>query len=79
MWSWRKNLPHNLQHTFQELQVEEDAIWYQLGSRSVSTKNASAHEVVVDDFVVVGFGDMQDEAVKDHDKNLDFLQQCVAK
>ena len=37
-------------------------------------------EVAADDFVVVGFGDMQDKAVKDHDKNLEeFLQWCAAK
>jgi len=36
--------------------------------------------VVAEDFVVVGFGDTQDEAVKDHDKNLEeFLQLCAAR
>lgn len=34
-------------------------------------------EVVVDDFVVVGFGDTQEEAIPDHDRNLGlFLQRC---
>ena len=37
-------------------------------------------EVVADDFVVVGFGDTREEAVKDHDKNLDkFLRRCAAR
>ena len=34
-------------------------------------------EVVVDDFVVVGFGDTLEDAVKDHDLSLEaFLQRC---
>ena len=37
-------------------------------------------EVVADDFVVVGFGDTLDEAVKDHDQNLDaVLRRCAAR
>ena len=37
-------------------------------------------EVVADDFVVVGCGDTQQEAVNDHDQNLRaFLQRCTAK
>ena len=36
--------------------------------------------MVADNFVAVGLGDMQDEAVKDHDKNLEeFLQRCAAR
>jgi len=34
-------------------------------------------EVITDDFLVCGFGDTVDEAVKDHDQNLTaFLQRC---
>ena len=34
-------------------------------------------EVIADDFLVCGFGDTVDEAVKDHDQNLTaFLQRC---
>ena len=37
-------------------------------------------EVVVDDFVVVGFGDTLEDAVRDHDHNLEaFLQRCAAR
>ena len=37
-------------------------------------------EVVADDFVVVGFGDTLQAAVKDHDRNLEeFLQRCTAR
>ena len=37
-------------------------------------------EVVVDDFVVVGFGDTLEGAVRDHDHNLEaFLQRCAAR
>ena len=37
-------------------------------------------EVVADDFVVVGSGDTQESAVKDHDLNLErFLQRCATK
>ena len=37
-------------------------------------------EVVADDFVVVGFGESEQEAIRDHDKNLKrFLQRCAAK
>ena len=37
-------------------------------------------EVVADDFVVVGFGDTREEAVKDHNKNLEeFFQRCEAR
>ena len=37
-------------------------------------------EVVVDDFVVVGFGDALEDAVRDHDHNLEaFLQRCAAR
>ena len=37
-------------------------------------------EVVADDFVVVGFGDTLEEAVKDHDQNLDaVLRRCAAR
>ena len=37
-------------------------------------------EVVADDFVVVGFGDTEDDAVIDHDRNLEeFLQRCAAR
>ena len=35
-------------------------------------------EVVADDFVVVGFGDTLEEAIPDHDRNLDaFLRRCL--
>ena len=35
---------------------------------------------MVDDFVVVGFGDTLEDAVRDHDHNLEaFLQRCVAR
>ena len=35
-------------------------------------------EVVADDFVVVGFGETQEQATRDHDKNLmEFLQLCL--
>ena len=34
-------------------------------------------EVVADDFIAVGYGDMFEEAAQDHDKNLlIFLQRC---
>lgn len=34
-------------------------------------------EVIVDDFVAVGFGDSRAEAICDHDRNLEaFLQRC---
>ena len=37
-------------------------------------------EVVADDFVVIGFGDTLEEAVKDHDQNLDaVLRRCAAR
>ena len=37
-------------------------------------------EVVADDFVVVGFGETQENAIKDHDQNLEeFLQRCAAR
>ena len=37
-------------------------------------------EVVADDFVVVGFGDTQETAIRDHDRNLEeFLQRCAAR
>ena len=37
-------------------------------------------EVVADDFVVVGSGDTQESAIKDHDLNLErFLQRCATK
>ena len=37
-------------------------------------------EVVADDFVVIGFGDTLEEAVKDHDQNLEaFLRRCAAR
>ena len=37
-------------------------------------------EVVVDDFVVVGFGDALEDAVRDHDHNLEaFLQRCATR
>ena len=33
-------------------------------------------EVMADDFVTVGFGDTNDEAVVDHDKNLEAFLLC---
>ena len=37
-------------------------------------------EGVEDDFVVVGFGDTEEEALQDHDRNLvAFLQWCQAR
>ena len=34
-------------------------------------------EVIVDDFVVVGYGESWQSAIKDHDRNLlSFLQRC---
>jgi len=37
-------------------------------------------EVVADDLVVVGFGDTEDEAARDHDQNLEAtLQRCVER
>ena len=37
-------------------------------------------EVVVDDFVVVGFGDTQEIVSRDHDKNLEqFLRRCAER
>lgn len=37
-------------------------------------------EVVTDDFVVVGFGDTEEEALQDHNRNLvAFLQWCQAR
>lgn len=39
-----------------------------------------AVEVVADDFVVVGFGDTKENAVQDHDENLqNFLQICAVR
>ena len=70
-------LPHHVQLTIWKVQVEENAIRHLLGSRGVSAADAPAHrgvtgvEVVADDFVVVGFGDTLEGAVKDHDQNLD--------
>ena len=40
----------------------------------------SGVEVVADDFVVVGRGDTTDDAIKDHDANLEaLLQRCAEK
>lgn len=37
-------------------------------------------EVIADDFIVVGFGDSLEEAIRDHDKHLlDFLWRCEEK
>ena len=37
-------------------------------------------EVVADDFVVVGFGETEEEAIQNHDHNLDaFLQRCASR
>ena len=37
-------------------------------------------EVVADDFVAVGFGETQDEAMRNHDQHLHaFLQRCMEK
>ena len=33
-------------------------------------------EVVADDLFVVGFGDTDEEAARDHDQNLDAILQC---
>ena len=42
------------------------------------TEGLRGVEVVADDFVVVGFGDTLDEAIKDHDQNPDtFLSRCA--
>ena len=37
-------------------------------------------EVIADDFIVVGFGDTEEQAPQDHDKNLHvFLPRCIER
>ena len=43
------------------------------------TEGMTGIEVVVDDFIAVGYGETFEEAIRDHDKNLlDFLKRCEA-
>lgn len=79
-------LPHHLQHTFRTIQLEKSAFLYQFNPRSVPAKDVSAHWRTPNDlggcwpFCSDWFGDMHEEAVKDHGKNLEeFLQSCEAR
>ena len=37
-------------------------------------------EVVADDFIVVGFGDTEEQAIEDHDANLEaFMKRCAER
>jgi len=64
--------------------LAEDAIWNKFCTEiwlrkihEAIIEGLKGVEVITDDFLVCGFGDTVDEAVKDHDQNLAvFLQRC---
>ena len=78
---------HHLQHALRKILLETHALWKHMPSALVFQHRI--HElidrlqgvkVVSDDFVVVGFGETQQEAIRDHDRNHKaFLQRCTTK
>jgi len=63
--------------------VEAHALWDPVSPRDIPARihqlieGMSHVEVVADAFVVVGYGETQEQAMRDHDKNLmAFLQLC---
>ena len=72
----------DLPRTFWQVSVQTHSVWHQFGRQVFQKKmhelveGLQGIEVVADDFVVVGYGNMVDEANVDHDKRLhSFLQR----
>ncbi len=59
--------------------METPAIWDLFSTRGIPAEDACtrASKVIADDFIIVGFGNTEEQAAADHDENLmAFLKRC---